>query len=354
MSGKRLLSWIFIVGLFIPVLSACGGAATATVAPAAATTRPSSAPSGAAAASGAPGTATRGATATTGAAATAARASATAAVLTGSGTINVGAKDFAEEYIVGNMYKLLLEDAGYTVNLKTDLPTPAAQAAMEAKQLDLYPEYTGTGLVTVLKLPAQSDPKAVFDAVSKGYKDKYNFVWLTPAPMNNTQAFAMLPDKANSLGIKTLSDMAAKAGQLVMVGPAECPEREDCLKGLIAAYGNFKLKEYKAVDAGLRYQAITSGQADVVVAYGTDGELAQYKMVVLQDDKGFFPNYALAPVVRQEVLDKNPQIAAILNRLAPLLTNETMQRLNNEVTGNKQEPTAVARQFLRDQGLIKK
>ena len=273
----------------------------------------------------------------------------------GSGTtINVGAKDFAEEYIVGNMYKLLLEDAGFKVNLKTDLPTPAAQAAMESKQLDLYPEYTGTGLVTVLKLPAQSDPAATYKAVADGYKQKYNFAWLDPAPMNNTQAFAMTQDKANSLGIKTLSDMAGKAGQLVMIGPAECAEREDCLKGLITAYGGFKLKEYKAADAGLRYQSLTNGQADVVVAFGTDGEIAQYKLLVLQDDKKFFPNYALAPVVRQEVLDKNPKIKDALNKLAPKLTNQVMQGLNNQVTGDKKEPAAVAKQFLQDQGLIKK
>lgn len=273
----------------------------------------------------------------------------------GSGTtINVGAKDFAEEYILGNMYKLLLEDAGFKVNLKTDLPTPAAQAAMESKEIDLYPEYTGTGLVTVLKLPPSSDSKAVFAAVSKGYKDKYNFVWLDPAPMNNTQAFAMTQDKSNALGIKTLSDMASKAGQLVMVGPAECAEREDCLKGLINAYGGFKLKEYKATDAGLRYQSLMSGQADVVVAFSTDGEIAQYKLVVLKDDKNFFPAYNVAPVVRQEVLDKNPKIKDVLNKLAPKLTDQVMQGLNNQVTGEKKEPADVAKKFLQDQGLIKK
>jgi osmoprotectant transport system substrate-binding protein len=271
----------------------------------------------------------------------------------GSTTLNVGTKDFAEEYIVGNMYKLLLEDAGFKVNLKTDLPTPAAQAAMVSKDLDLYPEYTGTGLVTVLKLPAQSDPAATYKAVADGYKQQFNFVWLDPAPMNNTQAFAMTPEKSASLGVKTLSDLAAKAGQITMVGPAECPEREDCLKGLMTAYGNFKLKEYKAADAGLRYQAITSGQADVVVAFGTDGELAQYKLVTLTDDKKFFPNYALAPVVRQDVLDKNPKIKDALNKLAPKLTNEVMQGLNAQVTADKKEPAAVAKQFLQDQGLIK-
>ncbi|MBA3406665.1 MAG: quaternary ammonium transporter, partial [Solirubrobacterales bacterium] len=126
------------------------------------------------------------------------------------------------------------------------------------------------------------------------------------------------------------------------------------LKGLQAAYGNFKLKEYKAVDGGLRYQAITSGQADVVVAYSTDGEIAQYKMLVLVDDKKFFPVYNVAPVVRQEIVDKNPKLKEALNKLAPKLTDQVMQQLNNEVTGNKKEPAAVAKTFLQEQGLIKK
>jgi osmoprotectant transport system substrate-binding protein len=269
-------------------------------------------------------------------------------------TLRVGTKDFTEEYIVGEMYRLLLQDAGFKVELKRNLPTPAAQTAMESKELDLYPEYTGTGLVTVLKLPPSSDPKVVFDAVSKGYKDKYNFAWLDPAPMNNTQAFAMTKAKSDQFGVKTLSDMAAKAVQLTMIGPAECPEREDCLKGLTKAYGDFKLKQYVPVDPGLRYQGLVNGQADIVVAFSTDGQIAQYSLVVLKDDKNFFPVYQLAPVVRQEVLDKNPKIKDALNKLAPKLTDETMQRLNNEVDGNKKEPADVAKQFLQDQGLIKK
>jgi osmoprotectant transport system substrate-binding protein len=269
-------------------------------------------------------------------------------------TLRVGTKDFTEEYIVGEMYRLLLQDAGFKVELKRNLPTPAAQTAMESKELDLYPEYTGTGLVTVLKLPPSSDPKAVFEAVSKGYKDKYNFAWLDPAPMNNTQAFAMTKAKSDQVGVKTLSDMAAKADQLTMIGPAECAEREDCLKGLTKAYGDFKLKQYVPVDPGLRYQGLVNGQADIVVAFSTDGQIAQYSLVVLKDDKNFFPVYQLAPVVRQEVLDKNPKIKDALNKLAPKLTDETMQRLNNEVDGNKKEPADVAKQFLQDQGLIKK
>jgi osmoprotectant transport system substrate-binding protein len=301
----RALSLVLVLGLFLPILSACG---------------------------------TRDGAGST----------------TSDVTLRVGAKDFTEEYIVGHMYKLLLEEAGFKVELKTDIPTPAAQAAMEAKELDLYPEYTGTGLTTVLKLPASSDPKVVFDTVSREYKAKYNFVWLDPAPMNNTQAFAMTQEKSKQFGVKTLSDLVAKADQLIMIGPSACPEREDCLKGLPKAYGDFTLKEYKSVDPGLRYQGLIEGQADVVVAFGTDGQIAQYNLVVLQDDKNFFPVYQLAPVVRQEILDQNPKISEALNKLAPLLTDETMRRLNNEVDGNKKEPAAVARTFLEEQGLIKK
>src|SRR3712207_2719647 len=156
----RILSLIFALGLFLPILAACG---------------------------------------------------------TASGpTIRVGAKDFTEEYIVGEMYKLLLEDAGFKVELKKDLPTPAAQAALEAKELDLYPEYTGTGRTTVLKRPGSSDPKLVFDSVSREYKAKYDFGWLDPAPINNTQAFAMTREKSQQFGVTTRYELVAKASQLAM------------------------------------------------------------------------------------------------------------------------------------------
>jgi len=295
----RALSLLAALGLFLPILSACGAGGSGT-------------------------------------------------------TLRVGTKNFTEEYIVGEMYKLLLEEAGFKVELKKDLTTPTAQAAMVAKELDLYPEYTGTGLTTVLSLPANSDQKAVFDAVTKGYKEKFNFVWLDAAPMNNTQAFAMTQEKSKQYGVTTLSQLVAKANQLVMAGPVECPERDDCVKGMKKAYGDFSLKEFKAVDSGLRYPALTQGQADVIVAFGTDGQIAKLNLVILQDDKRFLPPYQIAPVVRQEILDKNPKLKDALNKLAPKLTDDVMRRLNNEVDGNSKEPAAVAKQFLQEQGLIKK
>lgn len=268
--------------------------------------------------------------------------------------VRVGSKDFTEEFIVGNMYALLLENNGIPVERKLNLGgTPVNQQALLSDQIDLYPEYTGTGLLTVLKLPTNTDRQAVFNAVKDGYKQQFNLVWLDPAPMNDTQALAMKKDVAAAKGIKTISDMAAQASQLTMIGPPEFEQREDGLPGISKAYGNFKLKAYIPVDPGLRYEGLVNGQADVVVAFGTDGQLAAFDLLTLQDDKGLFPPYQIAPVVRQQALDANPKIAEVLNKLAPLLTDATMQRLNYEVDGKKREPAEVAKEFLQQNGLIK-
>ncbi|WP_088890973.1 glycine betaine ABC transporter substrate-binding protein [Leptolyngbya ohadii] len=267
--------------------------------------------------------------------------------------IRVGSKDFTEQFIIGEMYALVLEKAGLPVERKLNLGgTPVAQAALENGEIDVYPEYTGTGLLTVLKLPVNSDQKAVFDTVSQNYKEKFNLVWLDPAPMNNTQALAMTAEGAQKFGVKTISDMAAKASELTMIGPPEFEVREDGLPGIKQKYGNFQLKEYKAVDPGLRYKGLVDGEADVTVAFGTDGEISAFKLVVLEDDKKLFPPYQIAPVVRQTAIDSHPEMQKSLNQLAPLLTNETMQRLNYEVSGKQREPAEVAKEFLQQEGLL--
>ena len=268
-------------------------------------------------------------------------------------TITIASKTFTEQFILGEMYAQVLENAGYKVERKLNLGgTPVAHQAMLDGQIDIYPEYTGTGLLTVLKEGMMSDPQAVYDLVKQQYAEQFNFVWLNPAPMNNTQALAMLRTKAEEMGITNFSEMVAQADQLVLIGSPEFAEREDGIPGLKRVYGDFEFKDFLTVDAGLRYQAILNGEADIVVAYGTDGELAAYDLLVLNDDKGLYPPYQVAPVVRQSVLDENPEIADLLNQLAPLLTNETMQALNYEVSGNGQEPADVARQFLTEQGFL--
>lgn len=268
-------------------------------------------------------------------------------------TLVVGSKDFTEQFVIGHMYALMLENAGFEVERKLNLGgTPVAHAAITNGEIDLYPEYTGTGLLTVLKLPVNNNPQEVYETVAGEYAQQFNLAWLEPAPMNNAQALAIRQETATTYGIATISDMVANASELVMVGPDEFPEREDGLPGLKRVYGDFALKEYKPVDKGLRYQALTEGEAHVAVAFGTDGEISAYNLLVLDDDKGLFPPYQVAPVVRQHVLDAHPEVASILNRVAPLLTNENMQRLNFEVSGNGREPVDVAREFLTSEGLL--
>lgn len=284
-----------------------------------------------------------------------------AAVLTACGgqgtaakpTVIVASKDFTEQFILGEMYALLLEDAGYTVTRKLNLGgTPVTQQALLDKQIDVYPEYTGTGLLTVLKLPVMNDKAAVFNTVKQEYETQFGLTWLDAAPMNNTQALAMTKNRADELGIATFSDMVAKASELVLIGPPEFAEREDGIPGLKSVYGEFEFKEFKAVDPGLRYQALVNGEADVVVAFGTDGEIAAFGLMLLADDKNLYPPYQVAPVIRKELVDQNPEIATILNSLAPLLTDDVMQGLNNEVSGNGREPADVAREFLVEKGLL--
>ena len=271
----------------------------------------------------------------------------------GEKSIVIGSKDFAEQYIIAEMYAQVLEDSGFTVERKLGLAgTPVAQAALESGEIDLYPEYTGTGLLTVLKEEVRSDPKEVYDIVAAGYLEQFDLVWLDAAPMNNTQALAVRRADYEA-GLQTISDMVAQAGDLVMVGPAEFPEREDGLPGIAANYGDFELADYKAVDKGLRYQAIQDGQADIVVAFGTDGEIAAFDLVVLQDDKGMFPPYQVTPVIRREVLDQNPEIEEKLNAISALLSGEVMQGLNYEVTGNGREAADVANEWLIANGFLK-
>ncbi|MBD2105477.1 glycine betaine ABC transporter substrate-binding protein [Nodosilinea sp. FACHB-13] len=271
----------------------------------------------------------------------------------GGDVVSVGSKDFTEQLIIGEMYALVLEENGLTVERKLNLGgTPVAQAAIESGEIDLYPEYTGTALLTVLKQPVSSDQQEVFDTVKQAYQEQFNLVWLDPSPMNNTQALAMTEERAEALGIRTISDFAAQASDLTLIGPPEFEAREDGLPGLQEAYGDFSVKEYKAVDAGLRYKGLVDGEADVAVAFGTDGEISAFNLVVLEDDKGLFPPYQVAPIVSQAALDANPAIAEALNQVSPLLNDEVMRQLNYEVSGNQREPAEVAREFLVDAGLV--
>ncbi|HJZ48948.1 MAG TPA: glycine betaine ABC transporter substrate-binding protein [Roseiflexaceae bacterium] len=275
---------------------------------------------------------------------------------TGSAPIKVGSKDFTEEFIVGEMYALMLENEGFKVERKLNLGgSPVAHEAIKKGEIDLYPEYTSTGLLTILKKDPIADPAQILATVKSEYEKQFQLTWLNASPFNDTNGLATTKAIADKYGIKTYSDLATKAPELRLGGPAEFAEREDGIKGLQKTYGGFQFKEFKQLGTGpLRYDGLKNGDVDVVVVFTTDARIAADKLVVLQDDKTFYPIYNIAPVVRQDTLQKNPKIADALNRLAPLLTDDVIAGLNAQVDIDKKEFAAVAKAFLDQADLLKK
>lgn len=295
-------------------------------------------------------------------------------------TIKVGSKDFTEQFIVANMYLQVLENAGFSVEDKLNLGgTQVAHQALVNGDISLYPEYTGTGLTEVLGLtlddvgaggtpeatavsdaaamatPASMDmSQAVFDTVKREYESQFQATWLERSPANNTQALAVKRAFSEENGITTISQLAEVADQYVISAPADFPEREDGLLGLQRVYGGgFENIEVLPVAPGLKYQALLDDDAQVVLAFGTDGQIAGYDLVVLEDDMGLWPPYNLAPVVLMSVLEASPEIEDLLNSVTTLLTDEVLSGLNWRVDGDeKAEPATVATDFLNENGLL--
>ncbi len=271
----------------------------------------------------------------------------------GNAQIAVGAKNFTEELILGELYAQVLERHGLRVARKLNLGgTDIAMEALRRGEIDLYPEYTGTALLTQLKRPPLADGKQIYAIVKAEYQRQYALTWLDPAPANNTQALATTGPIAAKYDLHTLSQLAAAAPQLRLGAIPEFLKRSDGLPGLQRVYGGFAFKETRLIDIGLKYKALLIGDVDVVVAFGTDGEIVGDHLTLFVDDKHFWPAYNVAPVVRDQTLQAYPAIAAQLNAIAPLLTDSVMRSLNDEVEGTqKREAGDVARDFIKAHGL---
>jgi glycine betaine/choline ABC-type transport system substrate-binding protein len=284
-------------------------------------------------------------------------------------TVAVGSKQFTEQLVLGELLALLLEDAGYTVERQIGLAgTDVVHQALINDEVDTYVEYTGTGLLAILgmDLPsatptagaatpvagAETGVDAVYDIVKREYADQLNIAWLDPLGFNNTYTLALTEERAAELGVETISDLIAVSGDLTFGGTQEFLTRPDGLPGLMETYQGLEFADAQGFDPGLVYQAVDSGDVDVISAFATDGRIPALGLVTLEDDLGFFPPYFAAPVVRQELLDEDPAVADVLNSLAGLLDDETMAGLNAQVDVDGEEPEDVARAFLEEQGLI--
>ncbi len=303
------------------------------------------------------------------------------AVMAQDGPVVVGSKDFTEQFILGNMYLLVLDDMGRETEDALNLGgTQIAHQALASGDIHLYPEYTGTALVEVLGLSveevlagapsatpmAEATPSAspvaggssnqeyVYNVVEDAYQEQFNLTWLAYSPFNNTQALAVTSEWSEENGVTTISQLAEIAGDLTISAPADFPEREDGLLGLQRVYNaGFADIEVLPVQPGLKYQALLDDEAEVVLAFGTDGQIAGYDLVVLEDDLGLWPPYNVAPVVQTDLLDANPDIAPRFNEVTTSLTGEIMSDLNWQVDGDtRAEPADVARTYLEENGFI--
>lgn len=270
-------------------------------------------------------------------------------------TIVVGGKNFTEQQIMSEMTTQLLKAKGFTVDKRAGLGTAPLRQAQEAGQIDLYWEYTGTSLITFNKVTEKMDPAATYARVKELDAAK-GLVWLNPSRANNTYALAMRKKDADAKGIKSLSDLAGKikGGQAVKFGcNAEFYARPDGLGPLQTTYGfEFGRESTVRMDTGLVYQALRDSQVDVGLVFATDGRVPAFDFVILADDKGYFPTYAMTPVVRKETLDKNPKLAELLNGLSAKLDDATMAKLNATVDVDKKTIEEVAAGFLKAQAVI--
>ena len=270
-------------------------------------------------------------------------------------TIVVGGKAFTEQILMTEMTVQLLEAKGFKPDRKAGMGSAALRSAHENGQIDLYWEYTGTSLITYNKVTDKLNAADTYKRVKELDAAK-GLVWLNPSAANNTYALAMRRDDAAKRGIGTISDLAkaVKAdAKLSFASNSEFFARPDGLKPMQETYGfEFARDNVKRMDTGLTYQALRDSQVDVSLVFATDGRIPAFNFVVLRDDKGFFPAYALTPVVRKEVLDKNPKLAEPLNALSAKLNDAVMGRLNAAVDVDKKSVEDVARAFLREQGLL--
>jgi osmoprotectant transport system substrate-binding protein len=288
-------------------------------------------------------------------------AAAAVSILAGSGiaqaqTLKVGSKNFTEQFVVAELYAGALEAAGFKVERKINLgATLIAHEAVRTGAIDIYPEYTGTGLLAVMKAqpPIETDPQKVHAAVKSYYEKEFKLTWLKPSGVNNGYAMVVRPEIPRENNLKTLSDLARVAGKLKIGAGSEFVDRWDGLPGLKGVYG-IEFAEFRQFAAlRLRYDALAQKQIDVANGFSTDWQIAAEKFAALDDDKGLFPPYYLAPVVRLDTVAGNAKIVEILERVGTLIDNPTMQELNRRVEVDKKEPRQVAAEFLKAKGITR-
>jgi osmoprotectant transport system substrate-binding protein len=271
-------------------------------------------------------------------------------------TLTVGSKNFTEQKVLGEIYAQGLQAAGYKVKKQLNLgDEKTALKALQGGQIDAYPEYTGTALLSFFgvqpgKLP--KDPTQAYQLAKADFAKK-KLTALPPTPFTSSNEVAVLKKTADKYKLVNISDLKPVAGKLTLYGSPECRQRLDCLLGLQQVYG-LKFKKFVPVAIDLRHQVLKSGQADVSIVFTTDPQIKRNNEVLLKDDKHMFPPYNSTFVVRDDVSSKaGPDLAKVVAQDNKGLTAPVMQELNARVDLDKKTATEVASEYLKETGLVK-
>ena len=270
-------------------------------------------------------------------------------------TITVGSKNFTEQKVLGEIYAQAFEAAGYTVEKQLNLgDEKTALAALEGGDIDAYPEYTGTALLSFFGVAADklpNDPGAAYEQAREGFAEK-NLTAFEPTPFTSSNEVAVTQETAEENDLTTISDLEPVAGQFTMYGSPECRQRLDCLLGLQEVYG-LEFQRFVPVDIALRHEVLTKGQADVSIVFTTDPQIQRENFVLLEDDMDMFPPYNSTLVMRNEIAEQGgaalEEVVAMVNEG---LNAEAMQELNARVDLDKKTPEEVAGEYLSETGLV--
>jgi len=260
----------------------------------------------------------------------------------------VGSKNFTEQDILGEIIAQQLERrTSLTVDRRLHLGgTFVCHQALVAEQIDVYPEYTGTALVAILRDPPDADPRTAFDRVSREYAARFHARWLPPFGFDNTFAIVVRASDASRLGLRTISDAARVAPGWRAGFGYEFMDRADGYPGLAERYGLHFAVAARVMDLGLTYRALADSVVDLIAGNSTDGQIEELHLVALADDRRYFPAYEAAPVVGEAALRRHPEIATALAELAGRLSDTAMRRLNFLVDVRHRSAADVAREYL--------
>ena len=270
--------------------------------------------------------------------------------------IKIATKPMTEQFILGEMLKLVIEDTtDYSVELTKGIGggTNNIMPAMESGDFDLYPEYTSSGYIMVLKHDSDGiSDEDMWKQLQKEYKDKYDMSWIGQYGFNNTYALIVREEAAKKYNLTKTSQLAEVSDELVFGGNSDYIERKDGFHLLCDTYG-LKFKDVKDIDIGLKYEALKKGDIDVSNGFTTDAQVSNDNVRVLEDDKHLQVNYFCSNVVRNDTLKSHPGLEEAIMKLDNSITDKEMASLNYKVEVEGKEDVQVAKDYLTEKGIIK-